>query len=43
MIWTEWMIVLRPDGDLYIDRGDVGNPILQYYTNTVDYYTLNNR
>jgi hypothetical protein len=39
IIWTEWMIVLRPNGDyIYSTRG---NPRLQYYNNALDYYTLN--
>jgi hypothetical protein len=33
------MIVLRPNVDIY--RVHEGNPILQYYNNNLDYYTLN--
>jgi hypothetical protein len=36
-LWTKWLIVSRP----IIYRVHVGNPTLQYYNNTLDYYNLN--
>jgi hypothetical protein len=40
IIWIEWMIALRPNRD-YKYKVHEGNPRLQYYNNTLDYYTLN--
>jgi hypothetical protein len=40
IIWIEWMIALRANRD-YKYKVHEGNPRLQYYNNTLDYYTLN--
>jgi hypothetical protein len=39
---AEWMITLRPNGELgTIYRVHAGNSRLHYYNNAFDYYTLN--